>query len=70
MGRHGDQVKDEDLAMKLAKAGPAQTWIGAVHSRATGGGLHNSGTGSRVSTCYALVVQAWNKGKTKNRIVI
>lgn len=68
--RHGDLVNDKDLAMKMAKAGTAQQWIGSVHSKASGGGLHNTGTGSRLTTCYAQIVTIWNKGKTKNRIVV
>lgn len=70
LDRHGELVSDKELANKLAKAGHAQQWVGAVHSQASGGGLHNSGTGSRISTCYQLIVKTWNKGKTKNRIVI
>ncbi|WP_027005709.1 DUF6551 family protein [Conexibacter woesei] len=70
LGRHGDVVKDKDLATKIAKAGLAQTWVGAVHAQASGGGLRNSGTGSRVSTCYRLIVNTWNKGKTKNKLAV
>lgn len=68
LGKHGDVVNDADLAMKIAKTGPAGAWVGKVHALASGGGLHNSGTGSRVSTCYGLIKSVWNKGKTKNRI--
>lgn len=39
-----------------------------VHTLATTGGMHNSGTGSRVTTCYQLVKQEWNKGRRKNLI--
>ncbi|GAA1533772.1 hypothetical protein GCM10009730_48810 [Streptomyces albidochromogenes] len=66
LGRHGDVVDDDALlAEKIAKAGHAAGWIGTVHAQASGGGMHNSGTGSRISTCYRLVVDAWNKGRRK-----
>src|SRR4030095_1274561 len=68
LGRHGDIVDDEELASKMAKAGPAQAWIGKVCSLATAGGMHHSGTGSRVATCYTLLLAHWNRGKTKNKI--
>ncbi|MGW2346515.1 DUF6551 family protein [Streptomyces sp. NPDC001661] len=64
LGRHGDQVDDDALlSTKMAKVGHAAGWIGKVHAQATGGGLHNSGTGSRTMTCYRLVLDAWNKGR-------
>ncbi|WP_420033853.1 DUF6551 family protein [Streptomyces sp. cg28] len=63
-GRHGNDVDDDELlAKKIAKFGHAAGWIGKVHAQATGGGMHNSGTGSRTMTCYRLVVDAWNKGR-------
>jgi hypothetical protein len=68
LGKHGDVVNDTDLALKIAKHGPAGAWVGKVHAVSSGGGLHNSGTGSRIATCYAMVKIVWNKGKTKNRI--
>jgi hypothetical protein len=70
LGRHGDLVDDSALAGKLAKAGSAQRWIGNVHSVASAGGTQNSGTGSRLSTAYHLMVKEWNKGKSKNKIVL
>jgi hypothetical protein len=64
LGRHGVDVDDDALlSTKIAKAGHAAGWIGKVHAQATGGGMHNSGTGSRTMTCYRLVVDAWNKGR-------
>lgn len=69
LGRHGDVVNAAELATKIAKSGPAQAWIGKVHSLTTAGGMHHSGTGSRVSTCYGLVLATWNKGRSKNKIV-
>ncbi|WP_415951993.1 DUF6551 family protein [Streptomyces sp. KLOTTS4A1] len=66
LGRHGADVDDDKLlANKIAKVGHAAGWIGRVHSQASGGGLHNSGTGGRISTCYRLVVDAWNKNRRK-----
>ncbi|MDG4859317.1 hypothetical protein P8605_14305 [Streptomyces sp. T-3] len=66
LGRHGDVVDDDELlAQKIAKAGHAAGWIGKVHAQASGGGMHNSGTGSRIMTCYRLVVEAWNKSRRK-----
>ncbi|NMO93995.1 DUF6551 family protein [Actinomycetospora sp. TBRC 11914] len=68
LGRHGEIVKDSELAAKIQKTGPAQKWVASVHSLASGGGLHNTGTGSRVQTCYSQLVTVWNKGKKKNLI--
>lgn len=70
LARHGDVVTNNtDLAMKLTKKGIAQYWIGLVHSTASAGGQHNTGTGSRVSTCYQLICNEWNKGKRpQNRV--
>jgi hypothetical protein len=70
LGKHGDVVSDKELATKIAKKGSAQMWIHNVHALSTAGGMHHSGTGGRVSTCYQLVVSVWNKGKTKNKIVL
>lgn len=68
LGRHGQVVENESLSIKMAKAGPAQAWIGKVHTLASSGGLHNTGTGSRVTTCYGLLVQTWNRGKRTNKL--
>ena len=70
LGRHEMVDNDHELAMKIAKKGPAERWIGLVQSIASGGGLHHTGTGSRVSTCYQLLLREWNKGKRTNRIPI
>lgn len=68
LGRHS-VTDDEELAKKIAKKGPAERWIGNVHALATSGGLHHSGTGSRVSVCYQMIIREWNKGRReKNRI--
>jgi agmatine/peptidylarginine deiminase len=61
---------DRELAMKIAKKGTAERWVGMVHAIASGGGLHNSGTGSRVTTCYQVLLREWNKGKRKNRVPV
>lgn len=68
LGKHGDVVDDAALALKMQKFGPAGMWVGKVHAIASGGGLHNSGTGSRVTTCYAMIKNLYNKGKTRNKI--
>jgi hypothetical protein len=69
LGRHGSAVDDEELAVKLAKESHAAGWRGRVLSVSSAGGTRNSGTGSRVHTCYELVLQAWNKGRMKkNRV--
>lgn len=68
LGRHGADIKDSDLARKIQKRGTAGLWISRVHTIATTGGMHNSGTGSRVSTAYQCVKQEWNKGRRKNLI--
>lgn len=71
LGKHGALIDDTVLATKLGKRRNAAGWIGTVNSVATGGGLHHSGTGSRVSTCYALFVSEWNRGrKGVNRIPV
>ena len=70
LGRHEMVDNDHELARKITKKGPAAQWVGNVHAIARRGGLHNSGTGSRVTTCYELLRREWNKGKRKNRIPI
>ena len=70
LGRHEMVDDDDELAAKIAKRGNAGRWIGDVHSVATSGGLHHSGTGSRVTVCYQMLLREWNKGKRKNRIPI
>ena len=70
LGRHEMVDNDAELARKIAKKGPAERWVGLVQSIASGGGLHHTGTGSRVTTCYQLMLREWNKGRRKNRIPI
>jgi hypothetical protein len=70
LGKHEMIDDDHELAMKIAKKGPAERWVGDVQSIASGGGLHHTGTGSRVSTCYQLLLREWNKGKRKNRVPV
>jgi hypothetical protein len=68
LGKHESVDDDDELAKKIAKKGHAEGWVGTVQSIASGGGLHHTGTGSRVTTCYQLLLREWNKGKRKNRI--
>jgi hypothetical protein len=70
LGRHEMVDNDNELAMKIAKRGPAERWVGMVQSIASGGGLHHTGTASRVSTCYQLLLREWNKGKRTNRVPV
>ncbi|MFE3797021.1 DUF6551 family protein [Nocardia tengchongensis] len=63
LGRHGDGVDDRVLSAKLLKAGTSDKWRSEILSQSSRGGFNNSGTGSRVSTAYRLVVGAWNKGR-------
>jgi len=67
LGRHGDAANDSELARKIGKK-PAFHWVRDVHSLASSGGIHNTGTGSRVTTCYQLMLREWNKGRRKNLI--
>jgi hypothetical protein len=69
LGKHEGVDDDDELALKIAKR-PAYRWKSDVHAIASGGGLHNTGTGSRVSTCYQMLLREWNKGKRKNRIPV
>lgn len=70
LGRHGNEVDDRALAEKIGRKNHAYAWRTRVTNLASDGGLHHSGTGSRVSVCYQLIVTEWNKGKKKNRIEI
>lgn len=70
LGKHEMVDNDRELAMKIAKKGPAERWVGLVQSIASGGGLHHTGTGSRVTTCYQLLLREWNKGKRTNRVPV
>jgi len=69
IGKHGDNEKmnDKDLADRIGKE-VAHKWRANVTSLASMGGVQHSGTGSRVNTCYRLVLQAWNKGRRKNHL--
>lgn len=71
LGKHGQdpRVDDRQLAAKLQKLGNAQWWRSEVLSAASRGGFHNSGTGSRITTAYRGVLNAYNKGrKAENKI--
>ncbi|MFE6595182.1 DUF6551 family protein [Streptomyces sp. NPDC057781] len=69
LGRHGDHVDDKALAEKIGKKDPAFRWRANITALASAGGTRHSGTGSRVSTCYQLIITEWNKGRrTENRI--
>ncbi|MEZ7127631.1 DUF6551 family protein [Nonomuraea sp. AD125B] len=69
LGRHGANVDDDDLAKKMLKRGLAARWRSEALTRASNGGYNNSGTGSRESQCYQMVIESWNKGRTAaNRI--
>lgn len=70
LGRHSDEVTDKALAEKIGKKAPAFQWRARITAVASDGGVHHSGTGSRVSVCYTMIVTEWNKGKTKNRIPV
>ncbi|MEU0759527.1 DUF6551 family protein [Streptomyces microflavus] len=69
LGRWGDLVDDTELAKKILAMGTAAKWRSEILSQSSRGGFNNSGTGSRVSTAYRIVVTAWNKGRrADNRI--
>ncbi|MFD3681022.1 DUF6551 family protein [Streptomyces sp. NPDC058613] len=63
LGRHGDDVDDKVLAERIGKKDPAFRWRANITALASAGGTRHSGTGSRVSTCYTLLVTEWNKGR-------
>lgn len=67
IGRWGDLVNDAELAKKMQKMGTAAKWRSEILSRSSRGGFNNSGTGSRTSTAYKLVADAWNHGRTANK---
>lgn len=67
--RHGMNVDDYELAKKMLKRGLAARWRSEALTRASNGGYNNSGTGSRESQCYQMVVESWNKGRSAaNRV--
>ncbi len=69
LGRWGDIVDDKELARKMLAMGTAAKWRAEILSQSSRGGFNNSGTGSRVTTAYRLVIKAWNKGRrTANQI--
>ncbi|MEW1864312.1 DUF6551 family protein [Streptomyces sp. NPDC088194] len=67
LGRHGSEVDDKDLAHRIGKKDPAFRWRANITALASAGGTQHSGTGSRVSTCYALIVTEWDKGRRKDK---
>jgi hypothetical protein len=71
LGRYGDLIDDSELARKMMDAGTAPRWRSEILSMSSRGGFNNSGTGSRVTTAYRLVANAWNKGRrAENRIEV
>ncbi|MEV5435833.1 ParB/Srx family N-terminal domain-containing protein [Streptomyces sp. NPDC052682] len=69
LGRFGDLVNDEELARKIQDMGTAAKWRSEILSQSSRGGFNHSGTGSRVTTAFRIVVNAWNKGRrASNRI--
>ncbi|WP_405520059.1 DUF6551 family protein [Streptomyces canus] len=69
LGRFGDLVDDKELAKKILDMGTAAKWRSEILSQSSRGGFNHSGTGSRVSTAFRSVVNAWNKGRrASNRI--
>jgi hypothetical protein len=69
LGRHGSKIDDQELAKRMLKRGLAARWRSEALTRASNGGYNNSGTGSRESQCYQMVVETWNKGRTAaNRV--
>ncbi|MFD4349501.1 DUF6551 family protein [Streptomyces coelicoflavus] len=63
LGRHGEVVNDSELAKKLERVGTAAKWRSQILSASSNGGFNNSGTGSRISVAYRLVLDSWNKGR-------
>ncbi|MFD8391171.1 DUF6551 family protein [Streptomyces sp. NPDC059680] len=63
LGRWGNIVDDKELARKMLAAGTADKWRAEILSRSSRNGFNNSGTGSRVTTAYRLIITAWNKGR-------
>ncbi len=59
----------QDLGEKLGKADPAYRWVGKMHSAASGGNMHGTGSGGRASAAYRLFVATWNKGRRPNQRV-
>jgi hypothetical protein len=69
LGRWGNLIDDVELARKMAGMGTAAKWRSEILSQSSRGGFNNGGTGSRVTTAYRVVVNAWNRGrKAENRI--
>lgn len=69
LGKWGDLIDDSQLAPRLLDFGTAQAWRAEVLTQTSRGGFKNSGTGSRLTTCYRLVIDAWNKNRrSQNRI--
>ncbi|GIH73114.1 DUF6551 family protein [Sphaerimonospora thailandensis] len=64
LNRHGSSIDDNELAKKMLKRGTAARWRAEVLTKASNGGYNNSGTGSRENTCYQLVIEQWDKGRT------
>ncbi|MFC6538170.1 DUF6551 family protein [Nonomuraea salmonea] len=67
LSRHGAEIDDGDLAKRMLKRGLAARWRSEALTRASNGGYNNSGTGSRESQCYQMVVECWNKGRTASK---
>ncbi|MEU6877966.1 DUF6551 family protein [Streptomyces sp. NPDC046712] len=69
LGKHGDDIDDRVLSEKIGRKDPAFRWRANITALASAGGTRHSGTGSRISTCYTLIVTEWDKGRRKeNRI--
>jgi|SRR5215472_4989028 len=63
--KHPDlRARRGELAHKLSKRAAYQ-WVGDMHSLASGGSMHGSGSGGRSRAAYRLFVMAWNRNKSK-----
>ena len=69
LGRHG-QVVETGTGAQVGQVRRAELGWARYSRPPARAGSTTAGTGSRVTVSYGLILDAWNKGKTKTRIVI
>ncbi len=62
-------IEVTQLGERMAALGPVYSWKGRITAAATENGTTATGTKSRASAAYRLIVSTWNKGRSpRNRI--
>lgn len=61
--KHGTEIRDADLAKKVGALGVPELVIQKIVTMASVGSTQHTGTGGRTNAAYAVLLQAYNKGR-------